>query len=69
MSIKEEFIMFDELKVLFGVKQIPSVLRCLNQNNIEYLLDFKQRPMVLRSNMTSAKKSDDVKHEEVALFT
>ena len=69
MSIKEEFIMFDELKALFEVKQLPSVLRCLKQNNIEYLLDFRQRPMVLRSNITSTKKSEESNDEEVALFT
>lgn len=69
MSIKEEFIMFDELKELFQVKQLRSVVRCLQQNNIEYLMDFRQRPMVLRSNITSTKKTEDGKQEEVALFT
>ena len=69
MSIKEEFVMFEELKELFQVKQLPSVVRCLKQNNIEYLLDFRQRPMVLRSNITSAPKAEESNDEEVALFT
>lgn len=69
MSIKEEFIMFDELKDLFQVKQLRSVVRCLQQNNIEYLMDFRQRPMVLRSNITSTRKTEDENQEEVALFT
>lgn len=69
MSIKEEFIMFDELKDLFQVKQLRSVVRCLQQNNIEYLMDFRQRPMVLRSNITSTRKTEDDNQEEVALFT
>ena len=69
MSIKEEFIMFEELRDLFQVKQLRSVVRCLQQNNIEYLMDFRQRPMVLRSNITSTRKTEDDKQEEVALFT
>jgi len=69
MSIKEEFIMFEELRDLFQVKQMRSVVRCLQQNNIEYLMDFRERPMVLRSNITSTRKAEDDKQEEVALFT
>ena len=69
MSIKEEFIMFNELRDLFQVKQMRSVIRCLQQNNIEYLMDFRQRPMVLRSNITSTRKTEDENQEEVALFT
>lgn len=69
MSIAEDFIMFEELQELFKVKQTRRVLSCLQQNNIEYLMDYRQRPMVLRSNITNTRKAEDESIEEVALFT
>ena len=49
MSIKDSFVPYDELLELFGVQRVNALFRCLNQNNIKFMLDKRNKPLVLRS--------------------
>ena len=49
MSIKDMFVPYDELLELFGVQRVNALFRCLKQNNIKFMLDKRNKPLVLRS--------------------
>ena len=49
MSIKDQFIPYSELLELFGVQRVNALTRCLNQNNITFMLAKRNKPLVLRS--------------------
>ena len=49
MSIKDMFVPYDELLELFGVQRVNALFRCLKQNNIPFMLDKRNKPLVLRS--------------------
>jgi hypothetical protein len=49
MSIKDSFVPYPELLELFGVQRVNALVRCLEQNEINYMLDKNRRPLVLRS--------------------
>lgn len=49
MSIKDQFVPYDELLKLFGVQRVNALFRCLEQNGIKYMLDKNKKPLVLKS--------------------
>ena len=68
MSIKDSFIPYDELLDLFGVQRVNALFRCLEQNNISYILDKRKKPLVLRSAIEQGASVVDEK-EEAVIFT
>ena len=68
MSIKDQFIPYSELLELFGVQRVNALTRCLNQNSIAFMLDKRNKPLVLRSALEG---SANVKQEqeETVVFT
>jgi hypothetical protein len=68
MSIKDNFVPYDELLELFGVQRVNALFRCLNQNNIKYMLDKRNKPLVLRSALEGT-VSDKPEEEETVVFT
>lgn len=49
MTIKDLFIPTAELLDLFGVQRNATLKRMLDKNNISYVLDYGNNPLVLRS--------------------
>lgn len=49
MSIKDSFVPYDELLELFGVQRVNALFRCLKQNEISFMLDKRNKPLVLRT--------------------
>ena len=49
MSIKDSFVPYDELLELFGVQRVNALFRCLKQNEISFMLDKLNKPLVLRT--------------------
>ncbi len=49
MSIKDSFVPYDELLELFGVQRVNALERCLKQNKIAFMLDKRNKPLVLRT--------------------
>ena len=68
MSIKDMFVPYDELLELFGVQRVNALFRCLKQNNINYMLDKRNRPLVLRSALEGY-ASAEPEQEETVVFT
>jgi hypothetical protein len=68
MSIKDSFIPYDELLELFGVQRVNALFRCLKQNNISFILDKRNKPLVLRSALEGT-ASDQPEQEETVVFT
>ena len=52
MSIKDQFIPYNELLELFGVQRVNALFRCLDQNGIKYMLDKNNKPLVLRGALS-----------------
>ena len=68
MPIKDSFIPYDELLELFGVQRVNALFRCLKQNNISFMLDKRNKPLVLRSALEGT-ASDQPEQEETVVFT
>lgn len=68
MSIKDNFVPYDELLELFGVQRVNALFRCLNQNNISFMLDKRNKPLVLRSALEGT-VNDEQDKEETVVFT
>ena len=68
MPIKDSFIPYDELLELFGVQRVNALFRCLKQNNISFILDKRNKPLVLRSALEGT-ASDQPEQEETVVFT
>ena len=68
MPIKDSFIPYDELLDLFGVQRVNALFRCLEQNKIPFMLDKRNKPLVLRSAI-EGRANEPVQQEEVAIFT
>ena len=68
MSIKDSFVPYDKLLELFGVQRVNALFRCLNQNNIKFMLDKRNKPLVLRSALEGT-ASDEQEQEETVVFT
>ena len=68
MPIKDSFVPYDELLELFGVQRVNALFRCLKQNNINYMLDKRNKPLVLRSALEGT-SSDQSEQEEAVVFT
>lgn len=69
MSIKDSFIPYDELLELFGVQRVNALFRCLNQNNIKFILDKRNKPLVLRSALEGTASDQPEKEPEAVVFT
>jgi len=68
MSIKDMFVPYDELLELFGVQRVNALERCLKQNNISFMLDKRNKPLVLRTALEGT-ASDQQEQEETVVFT
>lgn len=68
MSIKDSFIPYDELLELFEVQRVNALFRCLKQNNISFMLDKRNKPLVLRSALEGT-ASEQSEQEETVVFT
>lgn len=68
MAIKDSFIPYHELLDLFGVQRVNALFRCLELNNISYILDKRNKPLVLRSAIEQGASVADEK-EEAVIFT
>jgi hypothetical protein len=68
MSIKDSFVPYDELLELFGVQRVNALFRCLKQNNISFMLDKRNKPLVLRSALEGS-ASEQPEQEETVVFT
>ena len=68
MPIKDSFIPYDELLDLFGVQRVNALFRCLEQNKIPFMLDKRNKPLVLRSAI-EGRANEPEQQEEVAIFT
>jgi hypothetical protein len=67
MTISEQFVPHKELLELFGVQRNATLKRMLDRNNINYVLDYRNNPLVLRTSLLS---SNTVQYEEKeATFT
>lgn len=69
MSIKDSFIPYDELLELFGVQRVNALFRCLEQNNIPFILDKRKKPLVLRTAIEKGVKAEDGEQETAVSFT
>ena len=54
MTISEQFVPHQELLELFGVQRNATLKRMLDRNNINYILDYKNNPLVLRTSLESS---------------
>lgn len=54
MRIKDNFVPVEELLELFGVQRNATLKRMLEKNNIPYILDYKQNPLVLRTALDAS---------------
>lgn len=68
MSIKDSYVPYDELLELFGVQRVNALFRCLKQNNISFMLDKRNKPLVLRSALEGT-ASEQPEQEETVVFT
>ncbi len=69
MSIKDSFVPYDDLLDLFGVQRVNALERCLKQNNITFMLDKRNRPLVLRSALEGTANVEQKEQEEAVIFT
>lgn len=69
MSIKDSFVPYDDLLDLFGVQRVNALERCLKQNNITFMLDKRNRPLVLRSALEGTANVEQKEQEETVIFT
>lgn len=69
MSIKDSFIPYDELLELFGVQRVNALFRCLEQNSIPFILDKRNKPLVLRTAIEKGVNSEDGEQETAVSFT
>ena len=69
MSIKDSFVPYDELLELFGVQRVNALFRCLNQNNINFMLDKRNKPLVLRSALEGSDNAVQKEEPEAIVFT
>ena len=69
MSIKDSFVPYDELLELFGVQRVNALFRCLNQNNIKFMLDKRNKPLVLRSALEGGSNAVEEEEPEAVVFT
>ena len=69
MPIKDSFIPYDELLELFGVQRVNALFRCLKQNNISFMLDKRNKPLVLRSALEGTANVEQKEQEETVIFT
>ena len=68
MSIKDSFVPNDDHLDLFGVQRVNALERCLKLNNIKFMLDKRNKPLVLRSALEGT-ASDNQEQEETVVFT
>lgn len=68
MSITEKFVPHEELLELFGVERNATLMRMLDKNNINYLTNYKKRPLVLRSAIESF-NTDEYEEPEATFAT
>jgi hypothetical protein len=69
MSIKDQYVPYDELLDLFGVQRVNALFRCLNQNNIKFILDKRNKPLVLRSALEGVSNAVEEEEPEAVVFT
>lgn len=69
MSIKDQYVPYDELLELFGVQRVNALFRCLNQNKIKFMLDKRNKPLVLRSALEGSDNEAQEKEPEAVVFT
>ena len=69
MSIKDQFVPYDELLELFGVQRVNALFRCLNQNNIKFILDKRNKPLVLRSALEGGDNEIQEEEPKAVVFT
>ena len=69
MSIKDNFVPYDELLELFGVQRVNALFRCLNQNNIKFMLDKRNKPLVLRTALEGSVNESEKEEPEAVVFT
>ncbi len=67
MSIKDSFVPYDELLDLFGVQRVNALERCLKLNNITFMLDKRNKPLVLRTALEG--NANEVQQEEPKAVT
>ena len=69
MSIKDQYVPYDELLELFGVQRVNALFRCLNQNSIKFMLDKRNKPLVLRSALEGSDNESQEEEPEAVVFT
>ena len=69
MSIKDQYVPYDELLELFGVQRVNALFRCLNQNKIKFMLDKRNKPLVLRSALEGSDNETQEGEPEAVVFT
>ena len=67
MSIKDQYVPYDELLDLFGVQRVNALFRCLKLNNIDFMLDKRNKPLVLRTALEGG--SNEVQEQEPEAVT
>lgn len=61
MHIEDKFVPMAELLDLFSVQRSATLKRMLDKNNIPYLVDYSNKPLVLRTHIET---SNTGAHEE-----
>ena len=54
MHIKDKFVPLDELLELFSVQRSATLKRMLDKNSIPYVVDYANKPLVLRTHIETA---------------
>lgn len=54
MHIKDKFVPLEELLELFSVQRSATLKRMLDKNNIPYVVDYGNKPLVLRTHIETA---------------
>ena len=67
MSIKDQYVPYEQLLDLFGVQRVNALFRCLKQNNIDFMLDKRNKPLVLRTALEGS--SNEVQEQEPEAVT
>ena len=67
MSIKDQYVPYEQLLDLFGVQRVNALFRCLKQNNIDFMLDKRNKPLVLRTALEGG--SNEVQEQEPEAVT
>ena len=69
MSIKDQYVPYDELLELFGVQRVNALFRCLKVNSIKFMLDKRNKPLVLRSALEGNNNAVQEEEIEAVVFT